>query len=236
MSWLVFDLDDTLIRTSEVYQRAYQKYGNYMETTHHFNANNAIQLMLDIDLENRKIMDVRKERIPISMYQAYETLTYREGGKPNLKLQQEFEMLMEEEVFKHQYKFVWGAKKVLDECRSRGFRTILYTRGDYEIQERKINSLNLTYYFDHIFIKEKKGVEQLLEIVNSVQLEPEEAWMIGDEITADVEPALQIGMGAMYVWGYRQSKPETLKENERLISVQRLTHILPYLKKSSFVY
>ncbi|MBA4492985.1 HAD family hydrolase [Paenactinomyces guangxiensis] len=229
MAWFIFDLDDTLLITSAIYEKARKEFAQTLiDAGVEQSPEEIIQLLNKIDWENRKTLDVSKERLVISMFQTYCILMNRHGLKVEDEARDVFAAIMQK-VYNHRYRLVWSARKVLTEMKNRGHRLILYTRGDEDLQKRKIKEARLNEFFERIFIVSRKSVQQLETILHSVGIQPEEAWGVGDEILTDVEHSLTLGMKVIRVWGYHEHEPATLPESDRLHNIKSLVHILPLL-------
>ncbi|PEY73220.1 HAD family hydrolase [Bacillus thuringiensis] len=234
MSWLIFDLDDTLVITSAVYEEARNTFATRMKQLQLGEQEETLKLLNEIDWKNRKTMDVAKNRLAISMHETYCTLTKRAGRLIDIAMRDECFKIMEK-VFKHRYRLVWGANKLLSECMNRGYRMVLYTRGDQELQERKIRETKIEKYFEHIEIAPSKDKERLRNLLQSLNIEPEYAWMIGDEILTDVKHGLAVGMNVVRVWGYHEKEPAILPETKRCKNVKSLNHVLPILNQEQLI-
>ena len=82
---------------------------------------------------------------------------------------------------------------------SRRYRLMVITKGDQVDQERKLEISGLKSCFHHIEImisKEKKMYEQLL---NSLDINPENFLMIGNSLKSDVLPVLELGGRAIHI-------------------------------------
>ncbi len=233
MAWIIVDLDDTLLITSAIYQKARLEFAQLIEELKLGNSAETINLLNEIDWINRKKLDVAKERLAISMYDTYCELVKRAATDPDLSIREKCFDIMQK-VFTHRYRLVWAARKVLTECKNMGHRMVLYTRGDRELQERKIKDAKLEEFFEHICIVPHKNEAQLLNILLELAIEPEDAWMIGDEVLTDVLPGLNLGMNVIRVWGYHEYEPAALPKSDRLYNVKSLVHILPILEKLDF--
>ena len=91
-----------------------------------------------------------------------------------------------------------GAVDVIASLR-RDFRVVLLTQGDEQVQRKRIADSQLEPLFDHIRIVPKKSPELLTQLLNDLVADPGSAWMVGNSIPSDVNPALAVGMKAIWV-------------------------------------
>ena len=97
-----------------------------------------------------------------------------------------------------------GAQSTLDLLRSRGYRLGLLTNGDGETQRYKIERFGLAKYFGTILIEGELGFGKPdLRIyrlaLSALRLKPEQAWMVGDNLSWDVEAPQNLGIRAIWI-------------------------------------
>ena len=97
-----------------------------------------------------------------------------------------------------------GAIETLLRLRMANIRLGLITNGDAEGQRAKIERFSLAGYFDHIQIEGEFGIGKPDErayrnALSELGAEPSEAWMVGDNLDADIRGAQQVGIYAVWV-------------------------------------
>lgn len=210
MKWFIFDLDDTLIYTSFVYERAKQDFAQLLITEGvSQNKSYILNYLEEIDWRLRKMMDVHKNRLLFSMTMTYQILMKKSGLFLRRSALEDFQNIMDQ-VHQHRYRLVRGARKIPETVHNQKNPMILYTRGDRQIQENKINQTKIAPYFQKIYISKSKSFTQLQQILDEMNIDPSQSWMIGDEILTDVNHALACGMNVMRVWGYHNYEPAEL--------------------------
>jgi putative hydrolase of the HAD superfamily len=78
-------------------------------------------------------------------------------------------------------------------------RLLLLTKGDRENQESKLARSGLGHLFDGVHIVPEKDAEVIRGLLAHYGLEPEQTWMVGNSPRSDINPALEAGVGAIYV-------------------------------------
>jgi putative hydrolase of the HAD superfamily len=78
-------------------------------------------------------------------------------------------------------------------------RLLLLTKGDREAQEDKLVRSGLGHLFDGVHIVPEKDTEVIRGLLAEYGLEPERTWMVGNSPRSDINPALEAGIGAIYV-------------------------------------
>lgn len=96
------------------------------------------------------------------------------------------------------------ATDTLQRLKDGGVRLGLLTNGNSSSQRGKIERFGIEPFFDHIQIEEEFGVGKPDErafrnALAVLDAEPEDAWMIGDNLEADILGAQQVGVHAIWM-------------------------------------
>jgi putative hydrolase of the HAD superfamily len=78
-------------------------------------------------------------------------------------------------------------------------RLLLLTKGDRETQESKLARSGLGHLFDGVHVVPEKDASVIRGLVARYGLWPERTWMVGNSPRSDINPALEAGIGAIYV-------------------------------------
>jgi len=122
----------------------------------------------------------------------------------------DFTLLRDERV----YAFP-GALEALHRFRNRGLRLTLVTNGSSEMQRAKIDRFELEPLFEAILVEGEWGAGKpepsiFQEALRRLgHLEAEDAWMVGDNLEADIAGAQAIGLHAVWNDHRRKGLPET---------------------------
>ncbi len=211
ISWVLVDLDDTLIECVNHYwtkrDEAYKLMAEAgIDTT------DAQKVMDAIEHDNVRRFGFAKERFPISLAATYEELCRLQDTKMDHYVRHCVEGAGWS-VYEVAPKILPGAREFLTMLRKLGVTTILFTKGDPEVQMRKVSLNGFSRYFDHIEIVRDKTVETFREVMikHNIHREPHRAVMLGDSIKGDINPAIACGMHAIYIpcenaWGYEKAE------------------------------
>ncbi len=107
----------------------------------------------------------------------------------------------------------------------------MFTKGHPGEQKLKIERSGLAPLFAHTAIVKEKNLESYGNLVRQRGLDPETTWMIGNSPRSDINPALELGLGAVYIphpqtWSLEQG--EIRDGSERLIIVKRFAELRSY--------
>ncbi len=102
-------------------------------------------------------------------------------------------------------------------------RLLLLTKGDRKVQGDKLARSGLGHLFEGVHIVLEKDADVLRGLVARYGLLPERTWMVGNSPRSDINPALEAGIGAIYVphpntWTLEQ---EAIAHPERVIVLKR---------------
>ena len=126
-----------------------------------------------------------------------------------------------------------GSVEALQHLRERGFRLALITNGSSESQRHKIDRFGLAPFFEYIVVEGEFGAGKPDErvyrhVLDQLNLRPEEAWMIGDNLEGDVAAPQRLGIAAIWVdfSGQGLSKSSLVRPDH---IVRSLTELIPLL-------
>ena len=107
-------------------------------------------------------------------------------------------------------------------------RLILVTKGNDREQRAKIERTGLGRYFEATEILGEKTPGEYARIVTEYGVDTEDSWMIGNSPRSDILPALQVGLGAVYIphdqtWSLEIAE---LPDHPRLVQRERFTDLL----------
>ncbi len=97
-----------------------------------------------------------------------------------------------------------GVMQTLRVLKERGIRMALVTNGSSEFQRNKVRRFDLDQVFMTIIIEEEFGVGKpdrkvFLSALAGLGAEPSGAWMVGDDLARDIQPALNLGLEVFWV-------------------------------------
>ena len=98
-------------------------------------------------------------------------------------------------------------------------RLLLLTKGDRGTQKGKLARSGLGHLFDGVHVVPEKDAQVIRGLVAEYGLRPEQTWMVGNSPRSDINPALEAGIGAIYVphpntWNLEK---EEIAEPDRVI-------------------
>lgn len=114
---------------------------------------------------------------------------------------------------------------------STNLKMIVFTKGEAIDQKNKMRRSGLNGFFDDVVITDEKTTDEYLKLCRMCDCQPEEMVMIGNSFKSDIDPALSIGMKAVYIpyhitWILEQAEEYA---HPALKRVSRFADLLPLL-------
>lgn len=191
---VIFDGDDTLWDTMPLYTDAKQQFFERMGGLG-FSRQEVEQCFEEIDVRNVEQFGFSRNRFPSSMVQAYRELCQRHGQRVEPALESNYKQIGEE-VFERPVTVFSEAKDVLSML-GREFLLVLATKGDSDIQLRRIEQSGLAQHFHYAYVLPQKAPADYTRIVSEQNLSLDASWSVGNSIRSDINPAIEIGLSGM---------------------------------------
>jgi putative hydrolase of the HAD superfamily len=112
-------------------------------------------------------------------------------------------------------------------------RLILFTKGDIDDQLGKVQRSGLGGLLHQIDVVREKDVETYRDAVARHGISPTRAWMIGNSPRSDIMPALEAGLGAVFIphestWELELGEVPADGEHDRLLILDRFAELLKH--------
>jgi putative hydrolase of the HAD superfamily len=220
MNTLIFDADDTLWENNIYFERAFDRFVDFLDHSHLTPAQ-IRDVLNEIELVNQKIHGYGSRNFGRNLQQAYQRLAQREIGPDDLNKV----MAFAEEILEQPIELIDGVEDTLREL-SAHHQLALFTKGHPDEQRMKIDRSGLGVYFRHTGIVKEKDREAYTRLVEEQGFQPQATWMIGNSPKSDINPALEAGLGAVWVphertWILEQCEIRA-PEGARFLRVERI--------------
>jgi putative hydrolase of the HAD superfamily len=221
---LVFDGDDTLWVSEPLYDAARDQARSIVEAAG-LPGDRWEQLERSIDVENVSRLGLSAERFPTSCVEAY----YRVALEVARQVDPAVEIAVRvaaESVFTLPAPLVHGVHEVLSALASR-YSLALLTQGDPPIQRGRLSQSGLEDYFDAISGVERKAASSFRRLLSHFDVPPAASWSIGNSLPSDINPALSVGMNAIWVAGHvwEYERRETQPHVGHLVTAESLEEV-----------
>jgi putative hydrolase of the HAD superfamily len=214
---LVFDGDDTLWSTEELYDRARSDAAAIAKSVG-VDPGRFEQLQCEIDARNVKSMGLSSHRFPTSSVEALRAL----ADEAKIALDAAVESRVYEAsaaVFEMRAPMFPNAVEVLTKLASE-HPLALCTKGDPTVQDRRIDDSGLRDVFRRILIVPTKDVGTFEVLLREFDARPSASVSIGNSMPSDISPALAVGMHAIWidahVWIHERRQSEDMASDNAL--------------------
>jgi putative hydrolase of the HAD superfamily len=226
---IVFDGDDTLWQTEQLYDAARQLARRIVEQAG-LDGTLWEPIERKRDVENVASFGHSAARFPASCVQAYEEAATEAGLRPDPQVSAAVAAAART-AFELRAPLMPDARETLSELRERGLKLILLTKGDRGIQQRRIEQSGLGPLFDWIEIVDAKTPEAIIAVLATVGVSPDEALSVGNSIRSDVLPSLAAGVQPVWidahVWEYEHADVSAWRDIIRADDLATLLNVLP---------
>lgn len=216
---VICDADDTLWFTEELYDSARDHCRKIVEGEG-FDGEAWETLERTIDIRNVSRFGLRSIRFPMSCVDAYQIL----AGKSVRSAVSSAVRAAAEEVFLRVAPSAPGVPEVLEKL-SQEFRLVLLTQGEAWVQERRLHEAGLDGAFSQVVIVPEKTTVVFKSIVRDDGRPVGQAWSVGNSLASDINPALRIGMNAIWIPAHvwEHEKREAILESDALHKASSLS-------------
>ena len=198
--WLLIDADDTLWENNVFFEEAIDEFIAYVD--HGELSPAAVRNELDrVEIRNIERNGYGSKNFTNNLIECYEHLR----GRP--ATQDELARLrgMTESIHNHPICLMPGVLETLAELGER-HRLALVSKGDRAEQIGKLDRSGLRDCFECCYVVREKDAARYRSIVDEIGIDPSEAWMVGNSPKSDIYPALEAGLGAVFIphqstWG-----------------------------------
>lgn len=190
---LWIDADDTLWENNVFFERAFTRFADYL--AHPSLSHAAVRDSLDaIEHVNNRIYGYGSARFARNLLECFEQLCGREVTQSD----RDYILAIGDELSHHPMELIEGVEETLDYLGAR-HELLLCTKGNPAEQQAKIDRSGLAAHFRHVRIVREKDVACYLGLIADRGVEHDRCWMIGNSPKSDINPALEAGIGAVYI-------------------------------------
>jgi putative hydrolase of the HAD superfamily len=214
---LIFDADDTLWENNIYFEEAFDRFCEFL--SHSRMSPEEIRQHLDaIEMENAKVHGYGARNFARNLAQCYRQLTEAEWQEHHLEKVTTFA----HNILESPMELIDGVRETIASLAGHHELT-LFTKGDPEEQNAKIDRSGLRPYFEHCAVVKEKNRDAYLQLADVRGFDLYRTWMIGNSPKSDINPAIAAGMNAVYVphlrtWGLE--KEEILDAGGKLLVIQ----------------
>ena len=223
--FLIFDADDTLWENNIYFEAAFDQFCDFL--AHSSLSPTDIRGILDeIEIANAKIHGYGSRNFARNLAACYERLTQRDISEVDLVIVKDFAHT----ILERPIKLLDGVEDTINTLAERNALTI-FTKGDPEEQQIKIDRSGLARFFEHSAIVKEKDEPAYRALAENRGFVPEHTWMIGNSPKSDICPALKAGLNAIFVphprtWSLEMAElPQSHPRMRTITDIRELTQM-----------
>ncbi len=192
-STLLIDADDTLWENNIHYEAAIDRFLELV-SSRNLPKDRARDLLMEIEARNVRTHGYGTRSFHHSLRDTLESI----AGEPPSPSELETLDVLTRGINDMAIDFLPGVIRTLERLRER-FRLILFTKGDLEEQQRKVDRSGVAAYFDHVELTPEKNRRAYTRLIQRYRLVPDNTGMVGNSPRSDINPALQAGLQAILI-------------------------------------
>lgn len=220
---LIFDADDTLWENNIYFESAFTQFCEYL--AHSRLTPVQVRSILDeIEIANVKIHGYGSRNFARSLEQCLIRLAERDIGQRDVETVRQFAHA----ILDRPIELIEGVEPTVAELSQRHILT-LFTKGDKDEQQIKVDRSGLAQYFKHVVVVMEKNDAAYEKLASERGFALQDTWMIGNSPKSDINPALRVGMNAVFVphertWSLEHADVPEI--HPRLKRVSKLSELL----------
>jgi putative hydrolase of the HAD superfamily len=190
---LLIDADDTLWENNVYFEEMAEQYFSLM-TGLGFTADVVRRTLNEVERKNIQTLGYGAENFVMALK---ETLLLLAGPSRSTEYFHTIDKAAAV-ILNHPIELLEGVADCLEHLSGR-HRTILFTKGNPKEQTRKIEASGLARFFSAIEIVREKDQKSFCGLLRRYQLVKELTWMVGNSPKSDINPAIAVGINAIYI-------------------------------------
>ena len=190
---LIIDGDDTLWENNLHFEQAIEDFIDFLD--HSALSRAQVRAALDeIERLNSRVHGYGSAAFARNLRETYERLAERELHPDDL----EHVMHLGRRLVDVELELLPGVVETLAYLEPR-HRLLLFTKGEPEEQQLKVRRSGLADHFEQVVVAKEKDVAGYRRLIRDHDVDPGQAWMVGNSPRSDINPALEAGLGAVYI-------------------------------------
>jgi putative hydrolase of the HAD superfamily len=198
---IVFDMDDLLILNVHWYWAGWQMFKDVMTRIGFAKYEDEVVATLNrFDEEGVKRHGFRKERFGEAMGETYDHFCQLEKTEPDAETRAAL-VDIGLSVYRHKPILYPRAKEVLGELRGAGFALYCVTKGDEDVQWKKLADSGIREFFDDVHFVPLSKRAALEAIIAAHPEHPKSSfWFVGNSPKDDMGPAIELGINGVLIY------------------------------------
>jgi putative hydrolase of the HAD superfamily len=224
---LLFDADDTLWENNIYFERAITAFISYLDHRVH-SAEEVRERLNHCERATIAAYGYGLQSFRRSLVDCFEQLT----DEPITPEKHARIVAFTEAIASQQIELLPDVARTLQELSAR-HRLVLLTKGDPAEQNDKLERSGLKPYFSAVEVLAEKNAGAYRDLVSRHGFEPKATWMIGNSPKSDINPALAVGLSAVFIphdftWVLEHEVVDQPPTGQTLLELARFVELLRF--------
>jgi len=224
VSVLFWDLDDTLIATNHLYVETRDAFFSFVSARLDVSEASVKTYFVDLDAGKVRSTGHIKDRFAESMVFTFDVFAARVEYKPSAR-EYGFLRRLGGSVFERRGDNLPDAMWALETFRREGYRQVLYSAGDREVQNLRLDWSGLRSCFDDVEIVGHKTPAMIEATFATLGVKARNVCVIGNSLAQDVTPALAVGASAIHLDGAGWEADRATPDAEKFLVAKDLREV-----------
>ena len=189
---VAFDADDTLFVNEPYFQETEEKFCALMSD--YLSNQGLSQELFRTEIENLDLYGYGIKGYILSMIEAAMKIS---NNTLSVEVIEKI-IKLGKELLQKPIELLDGVEETLEALKGK-YKLIVATKGDLKDQQSKLHRSGLGHYFHHIEVMADKQELNYQKLLQRLEIEPNEFFMIGNSLKSDVLPVLAIGSYAVHI-------------------------------------
>ena len=224
---IAFDADDTLFVNEPYFQEVEQKFCTLMSD--YLSQQGLSQELFRTEIANLDLYGYGIKGYILSMIEAAMKIS---NNTISLEIIEKI-IIYGKELLQKPIELLDGVEETLKALKGK-YKLIVATKGDLKDQQSKLHRSGLGHYFHHIEVMADKQELNYTKLLNRLEIQPNEFFMIGNSLKSDVLPVLAIGGFAVHIPFHTTWEHEKIAhkvEHSNFKTLEKITDVLEILLK-----
>ena len=221
---LLIDADDTLWENNIYFERAIARFISFLNH-HEYSPEQVKEILTDVERESIVQHGYGLHSFAHSLVETFEKLAVDPITPELHKTINSFA----HEIADHPVELIAGVPETLQYLSQR-HHLIIVTKGAFAEQSGKVERSGLKDYFSAVEIVAEKDTSTYLSVISKYALPTGSTWMIGNSPKSDINPALAVGLNAVFVphdqtWILEHDEIAVAEPPARLLVVEKFSDL-----------
>ena len=188
-----------------------------------------VDRMSKVDIENVELAKKRglnafsSNRYPSSLVATFEFFSEK-FNVPHTEEDKRYVFLIGKQTFEVEPAIIGKAREVLKFLKSKRHQIIVYTKGDDEVQTKKLEVNNIKEFFSEVHIVHEKNSAVFRNVVGTKKRD--QVYMVGNSFKSDIVPALELNVKAIFIpkdtWKYEEDYSAMRYSKKLMIYMEKI--------------